>query len=104
MKKINQFFIDMFGEDLSDTKVFFISLTGRAGYYDPDDDVVYINSDYNTLTRELTLVHEYTHRMVLIKGWCISIDLEEEYCKHVTLLYVEQVFGAEAIELVKDLV
>jgi len=36
---------------------------GLAGYYDKDDDLIYVNKDLNTSLKELTktIIHEYTH-------------------------------------------
>lgn len=106
MEQIYDFFISNYNVDLSDTKVYYISLVDRAGFYDTCEDIIVINSDYNSITRELTLIHELTHRMIaIISNISISdIDTEESYCKYVTLLYVEKVFGKEAVSLVKDLI
>lgn len=104
MNKINEFFINTFNQDLSDTKVFFISLNNKAGVYNNIDDEVYINSDYNSITRELTIVHEYTHRMIALNDIQVSLTEEEDFCKYVTLEYIRQFFGEEAIALVQELI
>lgn len=104
MNKINEFFINTFNQDLSDTKVFFISLNNKAGVYNNIDDEVYINSDYNSITKELTIVHEYTHRMIALNDIQVSLTEEEDFCKYVTLEYIRQFFGEEAIALVQELI
>lgn len=104
MNKINEFFINTFNQDLSDTKVFFISLINRAGYYDSECDEVYINSNYNSITREFTLIHELTHRMIALNDIQVSLTEEEDFCKYVTLEYIRQFFGEEAIALVQELI
>lgn len=103
MKEIFNFFISEYHVDLRDTKIFFISLN-QAGYYNVNDDYIAINSNNNNITRELTIIHELTHRMITLNNWIIPIDIEEEYCKYVTLLYVEKTFGKNAVNLVKDLI
>lgn len=104
MNKINEFFINTFNQDLSDTKVFFISLINRAGCYDSECDEVYINSNYNSITREFTIVHEYTHRMIALNDIQVPLTEEEDFCKYVTLEYIRQFFGEEAIALVQELI
>ena len=104
MNEINKFFIKTFNQDLSDTKVFFISLDNKAGMYNGMDDEVYINSDYNSITREFTLIHELTHRMIALNDIQVSLTEEEDFCKYVTLEYIRQFFGEEAIALVQELI
>ena len=104
MDTILQFFNINYGQDLSNTKVFFISLNNKAGAYNNMDDEVYINSDYNSITRELTIVHELTHRMIALNDIQVSLTEEEEFCKYVTLEYVKEFFGEKAVKLVKGLI
>lgn len=104
MNKVIQYLSNRYSRDLSNTKVFFIALEGRAGYYDTYNKEVYINTNNNGLTKELTLVHELTHRIIDLNNWEMPIEKEEKYCKFVTIQYVRHMFGEDAVELVKDLV
>lgn len=104
MDTILQFFNNTYNQDLSDTRIFFLQLDGKAGVYNPLDDEVYINREYNSISRELTIIHEYTHRMIALNNIQVPLTEEEEFCRYVTLEYVKQVFGEEGLTLVKGLI
>ena len=98
---IYKFFNDMFNMDMSDSAYYWNDeLVDRVGTYDYVDDVIYINPSLNSIARELTLVHELTHRLCYMLS-LYTVD-EEAYCKQVTTDYVEQVFGIQGLTLLGD--
>jgi Zn-dependent peptidase ImmA (M78 family) len=99
-KTIFKFFMNKYNLDLSTTKIYIIDLVGKNGAYDYIEDEVYIDHTLNAITRELTLVHELTHKIVYV----LELDVidEEAYCKEVTLEYVKQEFNEVAVTLVKN--
>ena len=102
LNTIMKFFMDTYNLDLSDSKIYYLELIGRKGFYNYEEDMIVVDSNINSIDRELTLVHELTHRMVYLLG-LITKD-EEAYCKEVTLDYVRQEFNEVAVTLLKDYV
>lgn len=99
-KLIFKFFMHKYNVDLSKTKIYTIDLIGRNGCYDYIEDEVYIDPSLNSITRELALVHELTHKIVhLLK---LAVIDEEAYCKEVTLEYAKQEFNEVAVTLIKN--
>lgn len=100
--KVFEFFKEQYKIDLSDTEYYIFELVGRNGFYNPIEDVVFVDCHINMINRELTFVHELTHRMIHINS--IETNDEEEYCKQVVLEYVKYEFNEEAVTLLKDII
>ncbi len=97
---IYAFFKDRFNVDLSNTEYYYTTLSGRAGFYNPVIDTVFLDDSKNPITRELTLVHELTHRLVYLLSYLV--DDEEEFCKGVTREYVKEAFGEQGLLLLHE--
>lgn len=96
-KDILNFFQNRYEIDLSDIKVFFISMSGRIGAYDKDNNTVLIDSSIDMGARELTLAHEYAHAMFDRYHVFLTNEKEEYLCNKISYEYADYILRKEVI-------
>lgn len=96
-KDILNFFQNRYEIDLSDIKVFFISMSGRIGAYDKDNNTVLIDSSIDMGARELTLAHEYAHAMFDRYHVLLTNEKEEYLCNKISYEYADYILNRKEV-------